>query len=384
MHTVNRCALSGLALLSASCSFFEPDVGSLKTCLNGAPYSPGYAYGDSGAYAGKSPATYGPVSGNLLISDQYNNRVMEVTRGGTLVWSFGDGMNTPGPTSIVAPNDAERLPGGRTLIAATGAPPGGDPACPAAGCPDNRVLIVDDASGSILWQYGQDNGVAGAGDDALNQPISAVLVPQPGGDDHVLISDSGNGRVIEVTMEKSVSWRFPAATSTEQVTPGSAERLSNGHTLISDIAGNRVIEVDAAGSSIVWQYPAQADTKLLQGPTFASRLPGGNTLIADSLNGRVVEVDGSSPPAVVWSYATAGRNPCTASPQPSRAVRLADGHTLITDQFNDQVIEVDHASPARLLYTYGELGKWGTAQGLLWAPYDAKVVGDFTGLTPPN
>ena len=53
--------------------------------------------------------------GNVLIADQFNNRVIEVDGLGHIVWSFGNGSSVPGPTSVVAPNDAERLPSGKKL-----------------------------------------------------------------------------------------------------------------------------------------------------------------------------------------------------------------------------------------------------------------------------
>src|ERR1700694_5906460 len=62
--------------------------------------------------------------GNLLITDQYNNRVVEVnpeTR--AIVWSFGSGKPlqcNPGPGAIIGTNDAERLSDGLTLLAGTG------------------------------------------------------------------------------------------------------------------------------------------------------------------------------------------------------------------------------------------------------------------------
>ncbi len=387
-------AIGFAAMLLPSCSFLEPQVGAPRKCEVGEAY--GADAGDAGYVASAvptgdasarlddpSPAIYGQVSGNLLISDQYNNRVIEVTRGGAIVWSFGDGSFVPGPRSIVAPNDAERLPGGRTLIAATGGPAGTDPGCPAAGCPDNRVVIVDDASGAIVWQYGAFHGHPGSGFDQLNVPVAAVLVPRPGGD-HVLITDQGNNRVIEVSQgTKETVWQFPPPGSKESINPNTAERLPDGNTLITDLAGNRVIEVNGDGT-IVWQYPPRIDPHVLNNPASASRLADGHTLITDSLNGRVVEVDSSSPPAVVWSYSTAGRDPCGPPPQPSHAVRLANGHTVIADQFDEQIVEVDHGSPAKLLYTYGKLGVAGAGPGLLWAPYDAKLVGDYTGLTPPQ
>src|SRR5579864_9244663 len=51
--------------------------------------------------------------GNILISDQFNNRVIEVnpvTK--DIVWSFGSGNSSlcnPGPGAIIGTNDAERL-----------------------------------------------------------------------------------------------------------------------------------------------------------------------------------------------------------------------------------------------------------------------------------
>ena len=60
--------------------------------------------------------------GNILISDQFNNRIIELNpKTGKIVWSFGDGSSTAGPTSVVAPNDAQRV-GDLTVIAATEAP----------------------------------------------------------------------------------------------------------------------------------------------------------------------------------------------------------------------------------------------------------------------
>jgi outer membrane protein assembly factor BamB len=381
-----------LALLLSACSGLEPDVGPKNLCPSGVPASvPGYpstgsaanASSTDAAAAGLSPAIYGSVSDNLLIADQYNNRVIEITREGSIVWSFGDGSNVPGPSSVVAPNDAERIPGGRTLIAGTGGPPNMDFTCPAAGCPDNRVIIVDDDSGTIVWQYGADQGGAGSGMDQLDVPVAAILVPTKGEED-ILITDQGNNRVIEVSeTTKHIRWQFPALGSKESLNnPNSAERLSTGNTLIADSGNGRVLEVEPSGA-FKWVFPASSAGHQLSNPAFASRLPNGNTLITDAGTNEIIEVDGESPPNVVWAYSTTNRNPCDATPQPTSAVRLANEHTLITDQFNDQVLEVDHSPSPKLLYTYGKLGIGGSSIGLLNVPYDARVIGDYTGLTPP-
>src|SRR5580704_5049571 len=47
--------------------------------------------------------------GDILIADQFNNRVIEINRHHQVVWSFGNGSNVPGPHSIVGTNDAQRV-----------------------------------------------------------------------------------------------------------------------------------------------------------------------------------------------------------------------------------------------------------------------------------
>ena len=318
-------------------------------------------------------------SAHLIIADQFNNRVIEIDRKGTIVWTFGDGSSSPGAHSVVGPNDAERLPDGDTLISGTGAPQGPDPTCKTAGgCQDNRVLIVD-SSGAIKWQYGQDGGVAGGGPDQLNAPVCARMMP--GG--NVLIADQGNNRIIEVTPSKTIAWQYPADLDAGSPLsgPNSAERLPSGNTLIADENNNRAVEVDHAGN-VVWQYPAAdggAASKIGY-VAFASRLPNGNTLITDGMDNRILEVTPQL--TVAWSYDTSKRPGSNASPLPSRAVRLSNGDTLISDQFNDQVIEVDRGGS--VVFSYGQITVTGKGPGQLNAPYDAKVIGDFTGLTAPQ
>lgn len=313
--------------------------------------------------------------GNILIADQFNNRVIEINHQGRIVWQFGDESSVAGPTSIVAPNDAQRVED-LTLISATGAPPGAEPSC-SAGCPDNRVLLVD-PRGRIVWQYGQA-GVTGDGPNELNAPVCSVFLPHR----HVLITDQGNQRIIEVTLDNRIVWQYgttgvSGSDSNQLNNPNSAELLANGHILIADESNNRVMEV-TRDNRIVWQYGDPADTTILNGPAFASRLDNGNTLISDASNNRIVEV--TSLGAVVWQYVTSARPGSVDAPAPTRAVRLHNGNTLISDQFNHQIIVVTPHN--QVVFSYGQIGVSGDGPGLLNAPYDAKVIGDYTGLTPP-
>jgi hypothetical protein len=313
--------------------------------------------------------------GNILIADQFNNRVIEVNPDThRIVWHFGNGSSTAGPHSAVATNDAQRV-GNFTLVAGTGAPPGSEPTCP-NGCPDNRVMLVDPA-GHIVWKYGKA-GVTGSGPDELNTPVQNTWLPNH----HVLITDQANERIIEVTLDKKIVWQYGQTGVTGEGfnqlnNPNSAELLGNGHILIADENNNRVIEV-TRGHSIVWQYGCSTCTQL-SGAAFASRLPNGDTLITDSNNNRILEVDVAG--NVVSTYYTNTRPGSVSSPSPTRAVRLKNGNTLISDQNNMQVIEID--ANQNIVFTQGSIGIAGNGFDMLNAPYDAKVIGDYTGLTPP-
>ena len=304
--------------------------------------------------------------------------MIEVNPQGDIVWQFGSGSFTAGPQTAVGVNDAQRIPGGRTLIAATGVPAAtGIAGLPVDGAVDSRVFIVDE-DGNIVWQYGQA-GVSGSGANQLNAPVQATYVWS--GD--VLITDQGNQRVIQVDARKNIVWQYgqtgvSGAGANQLNNPNSAELLDNGNVLIADESNNRVIEVTPSGQ-IVWQYGDPNDTTVLNGAAFASRLPNGNTLISDAGNNRIVEV--SMAKTVVWTYMTNMRPGSVADPAPTRAVRLQNGDTLISDQFNGQVIRVNPSGAVDQMF--GTIGVNDSAPGDLNAPYDAKVIGDYTGLTSP-
>ncbi len=320
--------------------------------------------------------------GNILIADQFNNRVIEVDTAGDILWSFGLGPNDFSAQSIIGCNDAQRV-GRFTLMAGTGTPPGVIPQAP-TGAVDNRVILVDE-HGQIVWQYGQF-GQTGSGPDLLSTPVQSTFLPNF----HVLITDQGNNRIIEVNFHKQIVWQYPGsnANPADQLnSPNSAELLENGHILIADENNNRAIEVTRADQIV--KINTAGGT--LGACAFASRLDNGHTLLTDASNSSAVEVDATD--KVVWQFVTDTDPMSIPAPLPTRAVRLRDGDTLISDQFNNRVIRVSPAG--KIVASYGLPLDGGTGIGNnvgidlhttqqgLYAPYDAKVIGDYTGLTPP-
>jgi hypothetical protein len=320
--------------------------------------------------------------GNLLIADQFNNRVIETDPFGNIVWSYGLGPNDFSQQSIIGVNDAQRV-GTFTLMAGTGTPAGVIPQAP-NGVVDNRVILVN-PNGHIVWQYGQF-GQTGSGPNLLSTPVQNTFLPNF----HVLITDQGNNRIIEVNFHKQIVWQYPGpnTNAADQLnSPNSAELLENGRILIADENNNRAIVVTRA-HQIVNEFTASGT---LGACAFASRLPNGHTLLTDAGNSRAVEVDAND--KVVWQFVTDTDPMSIAAPLPTRAVRLRGGDSLISDQFNNRVIRVNHAG--QIVASYGLPLAGGTTIGNnvgydlhttqkgLYAPYDAKVVGDYTGLTPP-
>jgi hypothetical protein len=309
--------------------------------------------------------------GNLLITDQFNNRVIEVNpHSKAIVWSFGSNdpaLCNPGPGAIIGTNYAERLAGGLTVMAGTGIPPGASATMP-AGCVDNRVIVVNEA-GHIVWQYGQA-GVTGSDSNQLNVPVSVVQLPNH----NYLIVDQGNNRVIEVNQAKQVVWSYgPASGPGALNNPNSAELLPNGHILIADENNNRVIEITRAGQ-IVWEYSAG-----IQFAAFASRLPNGDTLITDSGHARIIEVTPDM--RVVFEYFTNTQPGSNPSPLPTNAVSLRNGDISIADQFNNRALVINEDK--QTVFEYGQLNVAGNGANQLNGPYTSFVIGDYTGQTPP-
>jgi plastocyanin len=358
-------------LVGATLAAYSFERSSMSTSSSSSSTTPSSASSTTQTTSSSSALSGGPFNtpGNLLITDQLNNRVIEVDpQTNQIVWSFGSNNGTlcnPGPGSIIGPNDAERLAGGLTLMAGTGNPAGIPGVTP---CVDSRVIIVNQ-QGNITWQYGQA-GVNGSGPDELNVPVFAVQLPNG----NILITDQGNDRVIEVNSTEQIVWSYgPTSGPGALNNPNSAEMLTNGDVLIADQDNNRVIEVNQSGS-IVWQYSTG-----LQTASFASRLPNNDTLIADAGHSRIVEVNQAG--QVVWQYFTNDTANSNATPYPSNAVRLADGDTSIADTLNDRVIIVNSAN--QTVYQYGMTNVGGNGPGQLNWPYSSYVIGDYTGQTIP-
>jgi hypothetical protein len=255
--------------------------------------------------AGKRPdprMVYPLAHGHLLISGGREVAyVKEVDASGNVVWAYRNGADG----LLRNPFSAELATfGGKRCVLIS------DRIA-------RRVFAVTwDAAKRIVWQYGTTD-VPGQGVNQLRDPFCATQIAPTAGqtDGNVLIADSNdNHRVIEVRADDyvasaatmgydaaSIVWQY-GVTGQGGSAPGylnqarSPQRLPNGDTLITDAAGQRVIEVrtsdyDASkpangytAASIRWSYVGGVDGTL-QDPNTAryvtSGALAGTVLISD-------------------------------------------------------------------------------------------------------
>ncbi|MFC7130612.1 arylsulfotransferase family protein [Haloferax chudinovii] len=186
---------------------------------------------------------------HLAVADIYLDRVFVVntTSGQTeWTWNASNGFvrdtGGPYPEDWTHINDIEVLEDGRLMVSARN---------------QDRVVFLN-RSGLI------DEWTLGAEDDysILYEQHNPDYIPEANGGPAVLVGDSENNRVVEYQRtedrwEQSWVWR-----DARMQWPRDADRLPNGHTLVTDSNGNRVFEVDKQGE-VVWSvniaFPYEAE-----------------------------------------------------------------------------------------------------------------------------
>jgi hypothetical protein len=122
----------------------------------------------------------------------------------------------------------------------------------------DQVAFIDFERGLLEnWTLGTD------GDhDTLYEQHNPDYIPPERGGPALLVADSENGRVVEYQREDGTwnrSWTWSDA---RLGWPRDADRLPDGHTLITDSHGDRVLEVDRSGE-VVWSatigFPYEAE-----------------------------------------------------------------------------------------------------------------------------
>ena len=182
-----------------------------------------YSAADDAEFRGPTSARVLP-SGNALITDTAQGRVLEVDSSKALVWSTDTQVTS-------APRDAQRLSDGRTLVV--------DEA-------GNRVLILKKGSGQdVDWRYPLGDGTT-TGEEQLKSPVAAEWLS----DKSLLVADAGNGRIIRVSAEGYVE-RAPSDSAESQelaIDAGAGARDTGTGTVAVSSDRRRVFVYSYVGS----------------------------------------------------------------------------------------------------------------------------------------
>lgn len=191
------------------------------------------------------------------------------------------------------------------------------------------AIIAED--GSVTWEY------SGGSRDGFVLPNGNVLLA------------FGN-RVEEVTVDQQVVFRYTLDPSNKEI--GTAERLYNGNTLVTELGPNpRLLEIaapaDAAKDSkvdgkIVSEIKLDPETDNAHMQTrMARQLRNGNYLVPHLLAFAVKEYtpDGRVVRTIRTDLEELGGRP--AENWPFTAIRLDNGHTVLSLTHGNKVVEVD-------------------------------------------
>jgi DNA-binding beta-propeller fold protein YncE len=295
------------------------------------------------------------LPGPLLIADRDNNRLIEVSPTGQLLWEFPRrGDLAPGQTFNV-PDDVFFAPDGRWVIATQE--------------DDFVISVIDVTSHRIVYRYGHP-GVPGSSANYLYNPDDALLTHSG----QIVLADIKNCRLLVI--------RPPAHQIVRQLgetgvcihqppisygSPNGWFPLSDGATVVTEINGDWIDILSPSG-----QMLSSTNAPGFSYPSDTNEVRPGVLLSADYTNPGAIETF-TPGGRLLWRYAPSGPH---ALNQPSLALPLPNGDILANDDRNDRVIVVDPHTD-RIVWQYGHTHIAGRGPGYLAEP-------DGVDLAPPH
>ena len=297
-----------------------------------------------------APATAGataapPFTGEMLIADRGNNRLLVVTADKKVQWVFPSLMNPAPAQGFYFPDDAFWVKHGAGIITNEE--------------DQDTILEVSYPAGQVLGFYGHPNK-PGRALGYLNQPDDAYLLS----DGKITVADALNCRILFLNADFTYlsqignTGKCRHDIPNDVAYPNGDTPLQDGNFLISEINGSYVDEVTMSGQ-VVWSLKLP-----IAYPSDPQQLGPDLYLIADySRPGGIYEFTREG--QIVWSYKIPSGEGMLD--HPSLAERLPSGVICANDDYRNRVVCINPAT-SQIVWQYGDTDAAGTAPGMLKIP----------------
>jgi PQQ-like domain/Kelch motif len=302
---------------------------------------------------GSASAADPPFTGQLMIADRGNNRLLVVNAAKHVLWRFPSPGHPAPPGGFYFPDDAFFIHHGTGVISNEEQ--------------NERIVQLTYPGGKLVWSYGHP-GVTGSEPGYLHEPDDAYLWANG----NVSVADAQNCRILLISPDKRILHTFgdPSECTHEPPrrlgSPNGDTPLANGNILVSEVNGSYIDEITPAGK-LLWSVQLP-----IAYPSDPQQLGPDRYLVADySRPGGIYEFTRAG--KILWSY-----HPSSGSRMlnhPSLAERLPSGLIAVNDDYRDRVVIIDPKSK-KIVWQYGQTGEPGTG------PDHLKIPDGFDLLAP--
>jgi hypothetical protein len=263
----------------------------------------------------------GPLPADLLIADRDNNRILIVSPSKRILWTYG---------GLRGPDDAFFTPGGRTIItneefhetiaevsirhrgvvwtyghAGLAGSSAGYLNTPddAYRLPDGKTVVADIGNCRIVWIDRHHRVSRVRGGSCVHDPPRGFASPNgdtPLPDGGLLVTEIG-GWIDRLDRRGRLVWSVRSPVPY----PSDAQLLPNGRILVvSFTVPGKIVVMDRRGR-VHWTFGAAAGRNMLAKPSLAIRLTNGFIAANDDYNDRVIVINPRTK-RIAWQYGHTG------------------------------------------------------------------------------
>ena len=304
---------------------------------------PNPRFGTAGASGAGSPY----FGYKLLVADRGNDRLLLLTPGDQVTWSYPSVFAAAPPGGFYFPDDAFFANHGTEIISNQER--------------NHTLVIISFPDGKVLWQYGHPL-TPGSTPGYLSWPDDAYVLK----DGEVTVADDRNCRILFVNPDKTIATQIAqTGRCAHQPPTGLAEPngdtpLADGNYLVSEINGQWISEYTKSGQ-LVWSTHLD-----IHYPSDPQQLGPDLYLVSDyaQFPGGAIDEFNREGQLVYRLQPTQGPGRMN---QPSLTELLPSGVFMTNDDYRNRMVAFDPPTGA-LVWQYGTTDTPGTGSGYLNTP----------------